>query len=99
MLDIDCLTYSLSDLKIAYNWVDENESLIGNDQNISHIISKNRIFAAASLLMLHKKSWIKLVKPDLPYSMNGSDEILIDATQNISLAADDVGYQYRVYCP
>jgi hypothetical protein len=99
MLDIDCLPYSLSDLKTAYNWVRENESFIGNAQNIAHTIRRNRIFAAASMLMIHKKAWIKLGKPDLSYSMGESDETLIDTAQNISLAADDAGYQYRVLLP
>jgi hypothetical protein len=34
--------------------------------------------------MIHKKAWIKLGKPDLSYSMNGSNETLIDTAQNIS---------------
>jgi hypothetical protein len=99
MLDIDCLPYSLSDLKTAYRWVSENQSFIGNAQNIAHTIRRNRIFAAASMLMIHKKAWIKLGKPDLSYSMSGSDETLIDTAQNISLVADDAGYQYRVLLP
>lgn len=99
MLDIDCLPHSLQDLKTAYNWARENESFIGNAQNIAHTIRRNRIFAAASMLMIHKKAWIKLGKPDLSYSMEGSDETLIDTAQNISLAADDAGYKYRVLLP
>lgn len=99
MLDIDCLPYSLQDLKTAYNWAVINESFIGNAQNISHTVKRNRIFAAASMLMIHKKAWIKLGKPDLSYSMEGSDETLIDTAQNISLIADDLGFQYRTLLP
>jgi hypothetical protein len=51
------------------------------------------------MLMIHKKAWIKLGKPDLSYSMEGSDETLIDTAQNISLIADDLGFQYRTLLP
>lgn len=99
MLDIDCLPYSLRDLETAYNWVQQNESFIGNAQNISHTIRRNRIFAAASMLMIHKKAWLKLGKPDLAFSKDGGDETLIDTAQSISLAADDVGFSYRTLLP
>lgn len=99
MLDIDCLPYSLYDLRTAYNWVSENESFIGNAQNISHTIRRNRIYAAASMLMIHKKAWLKLGKPDLSFSKIGNEDTLIDTAQNISLIADEVGYQYRTLLP
>jgi len=99
MLDIDCLPYSREDLESAYSWAKINESFIGNAQNISHTSYKNRIFAAASMLMIHKKSWLTLGKPDLSYAMSGSDDSLIDTAQSISLAADEVGYPYRVLLP
>lgn len=99
MLDIDCLPHSLQDLETAYNWVRINESFVGNAQNIAHTTRRNRIFAAASMLMIHKKAWLKLGKPDLSYSMQGSDDSLIDTAQGLSLAADEAGFPYRTLLP
>ncbi len=98
-LDIDCLPYSLEDLENAFNWASQNKSFIGNAQNISHTHRRNRIYAAASMLMIHKKSWVTLGKPSLSYSKAGSEESLIDTAQALSLAADEVGFEYRALLP
>jgi hypothetical protein len=99
MLDIDCLPYSFDDLKQCYSWAKNNVSFIGNAQNISHTRLKNRIFAAASMLMIHKKAWITLGKPDLFFSKDKSDDSLIDTAQQLSLSADEVGFPYRTLLP
>jgi hypothetical protein len=99
ILDIDCLPHSLSDLTTAYNWVNENQSFIGNAQNISHTTKRNRIFAAASMLMIHKKAWLELGKPDLSFSKDEIEDTLVDTAQRISLVADELGFPYRVLLP
>lgn len=99
MLDIDCLPYSAQDLNAAYNWALTNQSFIGNAQNISHTVRRNRIYAAASMLMIHKKAWLKLGKPDLSFSKIDGEDSLIDTAQKISLIADDIGFQYRTLLP
>lgn len=98
-LDIDCLPYSLDDLTKAYSWAKNNKSFIGNAQNISHTHRRNRIYAAASMLMIHKKSWVNLGKPSLSYSKTDSEESLIDTAQALSLSADEIGFEYRVLLP
>jgi hypothetical protein len=49
--------------------------------------------------MIHKKAWLKLGKPDLSFSKTGNEDSLIDTAQNISLIADETGYQYRILLP
>jgi len=98
-LDIDCLPYSLEDLQKAYYWALTNKSFIGNAQNISHTHRRNRVYAAASMLMVHKKAWLELGKPNFSYVKSSTEESLIDTAQALSLAADEVGYNYRVLLP
>lgn len=98
-LDIDCLPYSLIDLKAAYEWASINKSFIGNAQNISHNRMKNRPYAAASMIMIHKKAWLDLGKPNMSFYKFGEDQVLIDTCQQLSINADDLGFSYRLLLP
>ena len=96
-LDIDSLIYDGDFLKNLYNWVNENKSFIGNAQNISHTVMRNRLYAAAPMLIIHKKSWDILGNPNLNWFIQ--DHIQIDTAQILSLRADEIGFPYRLLYP
>ncbi|MFM7795432.1 MAG: hypothetical protein ACKO7N_01570 [Candidatus Nitrosotenuis sp.] len=96
-LDLDCLIYNLDTLKKVFEWVKYNKSFAGNAQNISHTVTKNRLYAAASMLIIHKEAWNYLGRPDLAWSMQGG--IQIDTAQSLSLKADEVGFNYQLLYP
>ncbi len=97
-LDLDCLPHNKQILKDAYLWVKENKSFIGNAQNISHTIMRNRIYAAASMLIISKDAWINLGKPSFSWHR---DELgrQIDTAQLVTLRADDIGMPYKLMFP
>lgn len=96
-LDIDSLIYDKNLLREIYEWVKENKSFIGNAQNISHTIMRNRLYAAAPMLIIHRNAWETLGSPDLSWFMQ--DNIQVDTAQILSLRADEIGFPYRLLYP
>jgi hypothetical protein len=97
-LDLDCLPYNKSILEKAYNWVVENESFCGNAQNVGHTQMRNHVFASQSMIMIHKKAWYSLGKPNLSCVFeNGLAQI--DTSQLLTLRADQVGFSYQLLYP
>jgi hypothetical protein len=99
-LDVDCLPYSLKELEECFEWVTVNKSFIGNAQNISHTSKRNRVYAAPSMMMIHKQSWLHLKSPDLACSKNtGDDDSLIDTAQLLTNRAIETGFEYKILLP
>ena len=96
-LDIDCLPHHLINIQNAYNWVVENNSFVGNAQNISHTQIKNQIYAAASFLIITKSAWNTLGNPDLSWFMQNNTQI--DTAQILTLRADQIGFPYQLMYP
>jgi hypothetical protein len=96
-LDIDCLPYNKKNLEWAYEWTKENNSFVGNAQNIFHTRMVNHLYAAASCLFVSKKGWDILGKPCFSYFYQG--DIQIDTAQILSLRADQIGLPYRLMYP
>lgn len=96
-LDIDCLPHHKNNIIKSYEWVKENQSFIGNAQNISHTSMRNRIYAAASFLIIHKNAWKQLGSPSLSWFIQNN--IQIDTAQILSLRADEIGFPYRLMYP
>jgi|GEM_PF-1733333 len=97
-LDVDCLPHNGRILTEAYEWAKANKSFIGNAQNISHTVMRNRLYAAASMLIISKAAWIELDKPSFSWFMDERDR-QIDTAQLVTLRADDVGLPYRLMFP
>lgn len=96
-LDIDCLPHNKELIKKAYHWAIKNKSFVGNAQNISHTQMRNRLYAAASFLIVTQDAWNTLGRPDLSWFIQ--DEIQIDTAQILSLRADEIGMPYQLMYP
>jgi hypothetical protein len=97
-IDIDCLPHNGKILKDLYDWAKTNESFVGNAQNISHTIMRNRIYAAASTLMISRRAWERLGKPSFSWYVNNLGH-QIDTAQHITLKADELGIPYQLMYP
>ena len=100
-LDLDCLPYDVEELQRVHDWVEENESFAGNAQNISHIPEvREKIFAAPSMLMVHKNAWLKLGSPDMAQVHRPQDDaVYIDVAQQLTLNAREEGFDFRLLYP
>ena len=96
-LDIDCLPHNYVVIRNSYDWVRQNNSFIGNAQNISHTVMRNHIYAAASFLIVSKNAWELLDKPDFRWGM--FNNIQIDTAQVLTIRADQIGLPYRLMFP
>ncbi len=96
-LDIDCLPHNLDVLKTAYHYAKDNQSFVGNAQNISHTPLRNRLYAAPSMLMIHRECWVQLGSPSLSWFIQNQQQI--DTAQILTLRADEIGYTYRLMYP
>lgn len=96
-LDIDCLPHHIKNIKKSYKWVKENQSFVGNAQVISHTIMRNRIYAGAPFLIIHKNAWKQLGSPSLSWFIQNN--IQIDTAQILSLRADEIGFTYQLLYP
>lgn len=96
-LDIDCLPFNISLIESAYEWVKNNESFIGNAQNISHTSMRNHVYAAASFLIIHKNAWNLLGSPSLSWFEQNNTQV--DTAQILTLRADQIGFPYRLMYP
>lgn len=97
-LDLDCLPYNKSILEQVYEWVKDNRSFCGNAQNVSHTEMRNHIYAAPSMLMVHKSAYEKLGNPNLSCVFeNGFTKI--DTAQLLTLRADRIGFSYQMLYP
>jgi hypothetical protein len=96
-LDIDCLPYNKLSIEKAYQWAVENKSFVGNAQNISHTPIRNRLYAAASFLIVTQDVWNTLGKPQFSWFMQ--NEIQVDTAQVLSLRADEIGFPYQLMYP
>lgn len=96
-LDIDCLPHHRQNIQKAYSWAEQNGSFVGNAQNISHTQIKNRIYAAASFLIVSKHAWRQLGKPSLSWFLQNGEQI--DTAQILSLRADEAGFPYQLMYP
>lgn len=96
-LDVDCLPHNVENIQAAWRWAEEFGSFIGNAQNISHTLMRNRIYAAASFLIVSKYAWKKLGSPSMAWFLQ--DGVQIDTAQLLSLRADDVGFRYWLMYP
>jgi hypothetical protein len=96
-LDIDCIPHNKKLIETAYDWAVKNKSFVGNAQNISHTQMRNRLYAAASFLIVTQDAWNTLGNPDLSWFVQ--DGIQIDTTQILSLRADEIGFPYQLMYP
>jgi hypothetical protein len=96
-LDIDCLPHNKKLLDKAYSWVIENQSFVGNTQNISHTSMRNHIYAAPSFLIVSKDAWNTLGNPDFSWFMQNG--VQIDTAQLLTLRADQIGMNYQLMYP
>jgi hypothetical protein len=96
-LDIDCLPHNKELLEKAYSWAVENQSFVGNAQNISHTQMRNHIYAAASCLIVTKDAWNTLGNPDFSWFMQNG--VQIDTAQLLTLRADQIGMSYQLMYP
>jgi hypothetical protein len=96
-LDIDCLPHHKSNIEKVYEWVKENQSFVGNAQNISHTPIRNRLYAAASFLVISKTAWKQLGSPSLSWFVQNN--VQIDTAQILSLRADEIGFPYQLLYP
>ena len=58
---------------------------------------RNRIYAAASFLIVSKNAWKKLGAPNLSWFTQNN--IQIDTAQILSLRADEIGFSYQLLYP
>jgi len=96
-LDIDCLPHNKELLEKAYSCAVENQSFVGNAQNISHTQMRNHIYAAASCLIVAKDAWNTLGNPDFSWFMQNG--VQIDTAQLLTLRADQIGMSYQLMYP
>jgi hypothetical protein len=96
-LDIDCLPFDKQVLENAYSWTIDNQSFVGNAQNISHTSMRNHVYAAASCLIISQEAWKNLGSPSLSWFVQ--DNIQIDTAQILTLRADQIGMHYRLMYP
>jgi hypothetical protein len=96
-LDLDCLPHNKMLLEKAYKWAVENNSFVGNAQNISHTQMRNHIYAAASFLIVTQNAWNILGKPSLSWFMQNN--IQIDTAQILTLRADQIEMSYQLMYP
>jgi hypothetical protein len=96
-LDLDCLPHNKKLIEKAYNWAVENNSFVGNAQNISHTQMRNHIYAAASFLIVTQNAWNTLGRPDLKWFVENN--IQIDTAQILTLRADQIGMPYQLSYP
>ena len=96
-LDIDCLPHHKENIETAYNWTLENQSFVGNAQNISHTQIRNRLYAAASFLIITKSAWNALGSPNLSHF--NQNQIQVDTAQILTLRADEIGMPYQLMYP
>ena len=96
-LDIDCLPHQKLNIEKAYEWTKENNSFVGNAQNISHTQMRNQVYAAASFLIASKTAWRELGSPSLSWFVQ--DGIQIDTAQILTLRANQIGMNYQLMYP
>lgn len=96
-LDIDCIPHNKKLINTAYDWAVKNKSFVGNAQNISHTQMRNRLYAAASFLIVTQDAWNTLGNPDLSWFVQ--DGIQIDTAEILSLRADEIGFPYQLMYP
>lgn len=96
-LDIDCIPHNKKIIQNSYDWAIKNKSFVGNAQNISHTQMRNRLYAAASFLIVTQDAWNTLGRPDLSWFIQ--DGIQIDTAQILSLRADEIGMPYQLMYP
>lgn len=97
-LDVDCLPHNLKTLQASWTWAEKNRSFVGNAQNISHTVMRNRIYAAASCLIISKSAWRQLGNPSLAWFLQDGVR-QIDTAQLLSLRADEIGFRYSLMYP
>ncbi len=95
--DIDCLPYNLNHIQKAYDWAVENNSFVGNAQNISHTSMRNHIYAAASFLIVTQNAWKILGSPSFAWFVQNG--VQIDTAQLLTLRADQIGLPYQLMYP
>lgn len=96
-LDIDCLPHNKKNIDTAYNWAVENNSFVGNAQNISHNQMRNHVFASQSFMVITQDAWKNLGSPNLEWFMKNN--IQIDTSQVLTLRADQIGMSYQLMYP
>lgn len=102
-LDADCLPHDAALLRAVYEWVRANRSFAGNAQNISHAVTRNRVYAAASMLMIHKDAWRALGSPSLAWTTRRHSfpgpRVQIDTSELLTVRANRSGFPYRLLLP
>ena len=102
-LDADCLPYDAGFLRLVFDWVTENRSFAGNAQNISHAVTRNRVYAGASMLMVHKDAWRRLGSPSLAWTKRlhslREPRVQIDTSELLTMRANRAGFGYRLLLP
>lgn len=97
-LDVDCLPHDKEILEKAYEWVKDHQSFCGNAQNVSHTQMRNHIYAAASMLMVHKNAYKNLGEPNMSCVFE-NELTKIDTAQLLTLRADQIGFSYQLLYP
>jgi hypothetical protein len=97
-LDVDCIPYDRELLENIFRWVRDNNSFVGNAQNVSHSGLKYLIYAAPSLLMVSKKAWEELERPSFRWNMV-DDVAHVDTAQTLTIRADMSFLNYRLLYP
>lgn len=97
-LDIDCIPYDINVLKRVDEFCEGVKTFAGNAQNVSHLKNRNNLYAAASMLMVHKERWVQMGSPFLTWYMDGRCN-QIDTAQRLTLIADEWGLPYRLLYP
>ena len=100
-MDLDCLPHDVETLQSIYDWVESNGSFAGNAQNISHIPEiKDVVFAAPSMIMVHKDAWLALGSPNMAQQHRQSDgAVCVDVAQQLTLNAIEQGFDYKILYP
>lgn len=94
ILDLDCLPTNREMLQEAYEWALVNQSFVGNAQCVGHNFLRNTIYAAPSMLMVHKQAWERLGRPTMSRIPVSSMHHLF--ARNPELKASDDAHQVNI---
>jgi len=100
-MDLDCVPYDVELLRTAYTMTEEYKTFTGNAQNVSHTAMREYIYAAPSMLMVHRDAWLELGSPSMScvrehVSPNGE---YIDTAQQLSLNALEKNFKFNLLWP
>ena len=100
-MDLDCLPWNRNILQAAYDWCVESRSFIGNAQNVSHTSMREYVYAAPSMMMVHRDAWEYLGSPSMAVVQQNPDynNEYVDTAQQLSLNALQKNFNFQVLWP